>query len=56
MDKAEERQMAEIERMNQAMIKTSSPHLKKDYAKAIKRMKSDLREYRAWKSKNGLTA
>lgn len=56
MDKAEERQMAEIERMNQAMIKTSSPYLKRDYGKAIKRMKAELREYRAWKSKNGLTA
>lgn len=53
MDKAEQRQIAEINRMKDAMGKTSSPFLKRDYSKAIKRMESDLKEYRAWKKTTG---
>jgi hypothetical protein len=53
MDKAEQRQVAEINRMKEALSKTSSPFLKRDYSKAIKRMESDLKEYRAWKKTTG---
>ena len=53
MDKAEQRQVAEINRMKNAMGKTSSSFLKRDYSKAIKRMESDLKEYRAWKKTTG---
>lgn len=53
MDKAEQRQIAEINRMKEALSKTSSPFLKRDYSKAIKRMESELKEYRSWKKTTG---
>lgn len=53
MDKAEQRQMAEIERMRVACNKSKSEYLRRDYQKSIKRMERELREYRAWKKKAG---
>lgn len=53
MDKAEMKQLAEIDRMKEACRKTTSEYLRRDYKKSIKRMERDLREYRSWKNKAG---
>ena len=49
MDKAEQKQIAEINRMKAACAKTTSRYLQKDYRKAIKRMENELKEYRSYK-------
>lgn len=49
MDKAEIKQIEEIDRLKKACQKTSSRYLKADYQKAIRRMESELAEYRMWK-------
>lgn len=49
MDKAEQRQIAEIERMKAAIEKTDSPRLRNDYTKGIKRLEKELAEYRYWR-------
>ena len=46
MDNAEQRQIAEIERMKAAIDKTDSPKLRRDYAKGIIRLENELAEYR----------
>lgn len=43
---AEERQIAEIKRVTEAIKKTTSPCLKRDYQKYLKRLKRELKEYR----------
>jgi hypothetical protein len=53
MDKAEMRQLAEINRMKEACRKTTSEYLRRDYEKSINRMERELKEYRAWKRKAG---
>lgn len=45
MDKARKQHLAEIERLKIALEKTKSPHLKKDYTKAIKRKERELKQY-----------
>ena len=50
MDKAEQRQIAEINRMKAACAKTTSRYLQNDYKKAIKRMEIELKEYRSYKN------
>ena len=46
---ARERQVSEIQRLEQAMKTTRSPYLKKDYQKAIKRKKRELAEFDFWR-------
>ena len=49
MDKAERAQLEEISRIEEAMDKTTSRYLLKDYGKNLKRLKRELREYRKYK-------
>jgi hypothetical protein len=49
MDKAEERQLAEIRRMQEAIKRTNSEKLMRDYTKGIKRLKLELAEYRRYR-------
>lgn len=51
MTKAEQEHIAEINRLKSAIEKTQSKYLKKDYAKRIKRMESELAEYRRFMNK-----
>ena len=50
-DKARERHVKEMERLQQAIKKTTSTHLIRDYVKALKRMARDLEEYDRYKAK-----
>lgn len=45
MDTKREEYVAEIRRMEAAVEQTKSEYLKRDYGKAIKRMKKELAEY-----------
>ena len=45
MDKMRNKHIAEMERLKEAIAKTESEYLKKDYSKALKRMKKELAEY-----------
>lgn len=45
MPNARERQLQEIERLKTAIKKTESKYLKRDYARAIRRMERELAEY-----------
>lgn len=47
--KAAQRQVAEINRLKQAVEKTNSQYLKNDYSKNIKTLTAELREYCGWK-------
>ena len=49
MDKAELNHIKEMERLRVAINITDSPLLKKDYNKALNRMKRELKEYRSYK-------
>lgn len=40
---------AELNRLEEAKRKSSSPHLKADYGKAIRKMRAELREYDRYK-------
>lgn len=50
----EEKQIAEIKRVEEALQKTKSEYLKADYGKHLKRLKKELAEYRRWKGKASL--
>ena len=41
----------EMNRLKQAIAKTTSKYLKKDYTKQLKQMQKDLAEYDYWHSK-----
>lgn len=43
--KAAMRQVAEINRVSEAIKNTQSPYLKRDYEKNLRRLKKELREY-----------
>lgn len=45
MDKMREKHVAEMERIKDAIARSNSPYLKKDYTKAYKRMERELAEY-----------
>ena len=45
MDEQRHKQVAKIARMADAVMRTKSPKLKKDYLKAIRRMERELAEY-----------
>lgn len=49
MDKMRERHAAEMERLEDAMKRTTSNHLKCDYGRALKRMRKELEEYDRYK-------
>lgn len=46
MDNAEKHQLAEIQRLRDAISKTDSDKLRRDYTKGIKRLSQELAEYR----------
>lgn len=48
-DRQREAFRAEILRLEDAKRRTSSPHLRKDYGKAIRRMRAELRDYDRFK-------
>ena len=48
----EQRHIAEMERLKEAIKNTNSEYLKRDYSKQLKKMESELLEYRYWKSKS----
>lgn len=50
MDKMREKHVAEINRLKDAIERTNSEYLKRDYSKALKRMQAELREYDRYKS------
>ena len=43
--KAAMRQVTEINRIKEAIKKTKSPHLKRDYEKNLRRLMGELKEY-----------
>ena len=45
MDKALKAHIDEMNRLADAIHRTKSPYLKRDYAKALNRMEMELREY-----------
>lgn len=45
MDNPREAHIAEMNRLVEAICKTESPYLKKDYANALARMELELKEY-----------
>ncbi len=47
-----EKLIAEINRMEDAVNRTQSRHLKNDYQKGIKRLKRELAEYDRWRNGN----
>ena len=49
MDVMRERHVAEIRRLQEARDKSKSKYLRKDYEKAIRRMKKELAEYDAYR-------
>jgi hypothetical protein len=46
---AEERHLAEIQRIEMALAKTKSEHLKRDYTKHLIKLKRELEEYRNYR-------
>ena len=48
-DKQREAFQAEINRLEEARQKSGSAHLRKDYGKAIRRMRAELRAYDRYK-------
>lgn len=54
MDKAREKFVAEIKRMESAAGDTKSKYLRRDYLKAVHRMKLELQEYDAFKKSSNL--
>lgn len=49
MDAQRSKYVAEIVRMSDAVMRTKSPTLKRDYVKAIRRMERELAEYDRYK-------
>ena len=52
-DKARERHVKEMRRLQAAIEKTTSKSLVRDYMKALKRMLKDLEEYDRYKAQTG---
>ena len=50
VDKARERHVKEMRRLQEAIEKTTSKSLVRDYVKALKRMIRDLEEYDRYKA------
>jgi hypothetical protein len=49
MDRMRDSFVAEIDRLQVAISKTKSQHLRRDYSKAVRRMKAELRDYDRFK-------
>jgi hypothetical protein len=49
MDKMREKYVAEMDRLKDAMERTTSNHLRCDYGRALKRMRKELEEYDKYK-------
>lgn len=45
MDAQREKHLAEMDRLRDAIARTDSEYLRRDYLKALKRMERDLRDY-----------
>ena len=45
MDKMRDAFVAEMDRLRDAISRTKSEHLRREYGKALKRMERDLRDY-----------
>lgn len=54
-DRQRELFQAEINRLEEAKRRSSSEHLRRDYGKAIRRMRAELREYDRFKEGTGNT-
>lgn len=52
MDSSRQAIVDQMARMEIAIAKTTSPYLRRDYAKAVKRLKAELRTYDTYKSLN----
>lgn len=50
MDKARQAHVEEMRRLREAIEKTDSPRLKKDYGKRLKRMSHELKIYDKYKT------
>ena len=50
MDKMREKHVQEMERLKAAIQKTKSPNLRRDYTKALNRMKRELKDYDRFKT------
>lgn len=50
MDPAREKFVADMEVLRDAISRTRSPYLRKDYEKALRRMERDLKEYDRFKA------
>lgn len=50
MDKMRNKHILEMARLQEAIERTDSPYLKRDYAKAYKRMKKELAEYDGYRN------
>ena len=46
-----ERHVAEMDRLREALEKTQSNYLKRDYGKKLARMQKELKEYDRWRTK-----
>lgn len=46
-----EKHVEEMERLREALTKTQSNYLKRDYGKKLARMQKELNEYDKWRSK-----
>lgn len=44
-----EKHIAEMKRLEEAIAKTRSEHLKRDYGKRLRKMRSELKEYDAYR-------
>lgn len=52
MDKQRQLVVDKIANLERAILKTKSPYLRKDYGKAVRRLKSELKTYDRYKSSN----
>lgn len=52
MDNARKAHIDEMNRLADAIYRTESPYLKRDYAKALNRMEIELREYDMYMAKH----
>ena len=54
MDKMREKHVAEMQRLKDAISRTDSVTLKRDYQKAYRRMEKDLRLYDAYRKESAV--
>ena len=54
MDKMRQKHVEEMSRIFEAIQKTMSEHLRRDYTKAYRRMYRELKEYDEWHKKQNV--